>query len=60
MKVGVMKNYKHGICATIAPLGMPCQASHYCSCWHLRLGKIYNYSSPLVIYIAPSSTMEAT
>jgi hypothetical protein len=43
--------YSMMFCATVVPLGISCQASHYCSWKDSFLGMIGDYFSPLVASI---------
>ena len=45
--------YSMMFCATVVPLGISCQASHYCSSQSSQLGKTSDLFYPLVACIAP-------
>lgn len=53
-EVGNKSNQKevsnsHDVHATVAPVGICCQASHFCSLQFSQLGKIDDYLSPLAM-----------
>lgn len=52
--------YSYNIHATLVPVVMSCQASHYCSMQSSHLGKADTDFSPSVMSTAPSATMKAS